>query len=268
MIKYSLLKESKQVLNDFKLTVYDTPGEGNCAIQGIMHHLNVERNMNIDIFDLENVALFWRYLCTKVMEIFLDESIIHPNGEKDIYFSALKTSIDILYNGLYSLKSHEKYKKNGRLWKKFWLDHEILLPLIAFVLKKSIVISVVKHKAKKYKMKAEYMSFMHYDTDNPNSLCTFHKFNNAGIGKSRKSVFNIHHFPHTMFFCFEYNQHYDICVPLDKGCFKPRYKSGRVTRGQTKENIVYTQFLDSGYFISEDEFKSVVKRFNTLSVTM
>lgn len=58
------------MMEKFGLVVYDTPGDGNCAIQGIMHHLNVAKSMNVDIWDLENVSLFRRFLCVEIMKNF------------------------------------------------------------------------------------------------------------------------------------------------------------------------------------------------------
>ena len=145
---YSFDTDSETIIKDSKLKYYDTPGEGNCAIQGLMHHMNIAKKMNVDIYDLENVALFRQFLCTKVMEMFLDDSIEHIDGKKEVYLASIWSDQSLIFSRLYSFKNHKNYKKIGRLPQRLWVDHEILLPLIAFVSEKSTVFNVIKHEEK------------------------------------------------------------------------------------------------------------------------
>ena len=131
------IMNSKQLVSKFQLKKYETPINGNCGIQGIMDHLNIEKEINIDIYNLENVALFRRYLYVEIVTMLLDDKIKSKGFEKDFQILSLSSEY-ILDTSVYFLDNHERYKTIGKLDKELWLDHKIVLPLIAFVLKKSI----------------------------------------------------------------------------------------------------------------------------------
>ena len=104
-------------MEKFGLTVYDTPGDGNCAIQAIMHHLNIAQSMNVDIWDLDNVTMFCCYLCVEIMKKFLDETITHPDYMKQIFVDSIKNDRKLLFSGLYSMKNIASTNKMGNCTK-------------------------------------------------------------------------------------------------------------------------------------------------------
>ena len=144
----STIMSSKSLVSKFQLKKYQTPIDGNCGIQAIMHHLNIEKEINIDIYNLENVALFRRYLYVEIVTMLLDEKIQSNEFEKDFQILSLASDV-VLDTSVYSLENHERYKVSGKIDKDLWLDHQLVLPLIAFVFKKSIFISVINHKNEK-----------------------------------------------------------------------------------------------------------------------
>ena len=264
-VRYDLITDKATIMRDFNIEVYDTPGDGNCAIQALMHHLNVERCMNVDIYDLENVALFRRYLCFGVMEMFLDESISHPDGDKSILLISIQEESNLLFCGLYSLENHEEYKFDGRLREKFWFDHQNLLPLIGYVLKKSICFFTRNHKQedKTLSLLEEYVSFIYYDNEKPKEMCKFRQYyeSNPIINGNNERIFDVHQFPHTIFLDYDYNQHYDICVGKDSRFHKPEYHSTQIRKTRSQPSLEYTSFAETGYFISEDDFNSTYNKF-------
>ena len=263
---YNMNTSLKTIKRSFKLKLYESPGDGNCGIQSIMHHLNIENKMSVDIHDLENVALFRRYLCYEVMKIFIDETITHPNDMKATVLLSLSDESSVLFNGLYSIENHEKYTSKGRLAEHLWLDHQTILPLISFVLKKSICVAVSKHgiDEESYRKRNNYISFIHFDPNKPNQISRIRDFNEVNDVDNEPSTFDVHHFPNTMFLAYEHNQHYDVFVSSSKSSFRPFYcPGGRATRSTVGSTA--TNFSDTPFVVNCKDFTRVRKEFDALS---
>ena len=254
------------MMEKFGLVVYDTPGDGNCAIQGIMHHLNVAKSMNVDIWDLENVSLFRRFLCVEIMKNFLDQTISHPDYLKQPFVDSIKGDKKILFSSLYSMNNHYKYQKDRKLHKNYWLDHDTLFPLISYVLKMSICFFVSKRKAKKYKKKSDYISFICYDKKKPKEMSIYRQFNEIDERTNNEMgcIYDVDQFPHTMFIEYEFNQHYDVCVSKDNKFYQPRYKNNQNRKTRSNTSFPTTSFMDTEYYRSVDEYNDTLELFEPL----
>ena len=95
-------------------------------------------------------------------------------------------------------------------------------------------------------------------------MCICYKFNEPNPKNNVDTWFDIHQYPHTIFFLYEYNQHYDMYVSLQSNTFTPKYQLGPAPSTRSMRNTTVTNFSDSGFFVSEDEFKNVLCRFKKL----
>ena len=262
--KFVVNMEPRLLISKFGLKKFDTPIHGNCGIQALMHHINIERNINMNIYDLEEVAAFRRYLCIKIMEIFLDDNIVHPlESIKEMSLYGIMTEDNILFGALYSPECHSEYTVEGYLNKEHWLQHEAILPLIAFVLKKSIFIHVINHQLERYYGKKNYVSYIHYDDSKPNQMCTYSINNNTDEKHNNNAEYTVKKFPHSIFLRYDYNQHYDMYVSKFQKKFEnPKYDTETNTR--SKKPINYTSVESAGYGSTIEDFVRIRKQFDKL----
>ena len=106
----------------------------------LVENLNCENKLNFK-FDDETVGLFRRYFAFKIMELFLDDTIVFGESldDKLTYFAVIGPVIkDRLYDHEFCYQYHKP--KNGLLEDNHWLDLECFYNMMSFILKKSILI--------------------------------------------------------------------------------------------------------------------------------
>ena len=270
IVKTHLNLTEKEMKETFSLKFFAAPGDGNCGIQTLLHHMNIEREMNVEIFNLENVALFRRYLSKMIMLAVMDKTVHDPNldtYDKDYLIASLggATNGDF-FGGLYHLSNHDDYKAENLIREELWLNFDLVLPLIAFVMKRSMLVYVTKHIEEKYDQRQNYFQYIHYNPDEEKSLCRKYVLNDINAANEVKEIIK---FPSTIFLKYIYRQHFDCYTPRD-AIHKPKYinpnESRKTRRGKKSPitNIVPTPFSKTDLFVSEEEWRSVYDTFQKL----
>ena len=121
------------------MKIDEAPGDGNCGWGSIMICINHDKGINLRIND-STIGKFRKYINYRFMQVMLDDDIVmHDSldGMKNVFFTL---SIDS-YENWYNKDMEDKYHcpLNGLLEKKYWIDQETMMPVMSFILKKSIV---------------------------------------------------------------------------------------------------------------------------------
>ena len=133
--KINYVASFKSLCKDLELIERLVPGDGNCGIMSLIENLNCENKLNFK-FDDETVGLFRRYFGFKIMELFLDDTIVFGDSldDKLTYFDVIGPVIkDRLYEHEFCELYHNP--KNGLLEDKRWIDLECFYNMMSFILK-------------------------------------------------------------------------------------------------------------------------------------
>ena len=258
-----------QLLSSFELRMYETPIYGNCGIQAILHHLNIENRCDYNIKKGTSVILFRRYLCYNIMKLLMSNEVKQADSNNlfEVMLAFCHEDNGELHNSLYSYKNEKKFKVEfhpshpKHLEKSHWLAHH-LLPLISIILKKSILIYTYKDEnPRNYD---EYLEYIPYDPDYPHTLNEFITQPEQDVAENKYKELDIKPFPDTIFLNYEYGGHYDMFVSTKDNFYIPQYNGTMALRSEKKQKSgnKVTQFTTSEYFVDKKTYTNVEQQYN------
>ena len=259
-----------QLLSSFELRMYETPIYGNCGIQAILHHLNIENRCDYNIKKGTSVILFRRYLCYNIMKLLMSNEVKQADSNNlfEVMLAFCHEDNGELHNSLYSYKNEKKFKVEfhpnhpKHLEGSHWLAHQ-LLPLISIILKKSILIYTYKDEnPRNYD---EYLEYIPYDPDYPHTLNEFITQPEQDVAENKYKELDIRPFPDTIFLNYKYGGHYDMFVSTKDNFYIPQYNGTMALRSEKKQksgNKKVTQFTTSEYFVDKKTYTNVEQQYN------
>ena len=94
-------------------------------------------------------------------------------------------------------------------------------------------------------------------------MCEYKSNNSLNDKENDHTLYEIAQFPHTLFFIYMYNQHYDMYVSRKKTYYKPFYGELQNSKTRSSSTVEYTNLKDTPYFRSEDEYKELRDKFES-----